>query len=110
MSDLVESIYRRIRRAQRDRETPGRETFSVRIRGGTARVVCNNLYKVYIEATFEDGRVKKWIRQTMTAAELLVRLGASDPGESEADKIPLEMGPEPISPDDAGTQNFTRGK
>lgn len=76
MSDSVESIYRRIRRAQRDRKTPGRETFTVRIRGGTARVVCNNLYKVYIEATFEDGHVKTWIRQTMTAAELLVRLGA----------------------------------
>lgn len=76
MSDSVESIYLRIRRAQRDRKTPGRETFTVRIRGGAARVVCNNLYKVYIEATYEDGRVKKWIRQTMTAAELLVRLGA----------------------------------
>lgn len=32
---------------------------------------------------------------------------ASDSDESEADKIPLETGPEPISPGDAGTQNFT---
>lgn len=82
MSESVKSIYRRIRRAQRDRKTPGRETFTVRIRDGVARVVCNNLYKVYIEVTFEDGRVKKWIRQTITAAELLVRLGAEE-GEKD---------------------------
>lgn len=61
----------------------GCDTFTVRIKGGTARVVCNNLYKVYVEATFEDGRVKKWIRQTMTAAELLVRLGAEKGGNDE---------------------------
>ncbi len=83
MSSAVEWIYRKIRRAQRDREEPGCDTFTVRIKGGTARVVCNNLYKVYVEATFEDGHVKTWIRQTMTAAELLKRLGAEEGGNDE---------------------------
>lgn len=98
INERTDKLFRLIRRCQRDRETPGRETFTVRIRGGTARVVCNNLYKVYVEATFDDGRVKKWIRQTMTAAELLDRLGACE--ESPASPHP---GPsDPPSPQGEG--------